>query len=306
MTRRFVIGGAAKSGTSALADLVGRHPDVHLCPRKEAHHHLFADRPPAFTGPGDDTFARMVVSDRAEWRALRAAGAGASAWGEASVYYLYRPESWASIARELGPDGRVVLVLREPVARTISAWGHLVRDGREPLALADALEQEDRRVAAGWEWCWAYRRVSRYDLQLPAVYEAFAPEQVLVVDHAELRRDPHATVGRIVAHLGVGPMPVGEPVRTVNPSGVVRSRRIHQLLTQPHPVKDVLRPVVPDRLVQATYRWALARNLDALPPVPDDLRRHLADELAPVAPAVRALTGLDTSSWRTPQRAATA
>ena len=34
----------------------------------------------------------------------------------------------------------------------------LVRDGREPLPIGEALDAEAERAAAGWEWCWRYRR----------------------------------------------------------------------------------------------------------------------------------------------------
>ena len=297
----FVLGGAAKCGTSTVADLLAGHPDVHVVPKKEAHHHLFPDGPPRFQGPGDDTFARMVVSDGDAWAALLAAGDGAAAVGEASVYYLYRPESWPRLAEALGDGGRVLLVLRDPVERIRSAWGHLVRDGREALALADALDAEDERVAADWEWCWHYRRVSRYHEQLPAVLEVFDRERILVVDQAELRRDPGALLAQVHRFLGVAPRPPeGAPVR--NPSGAVRSRRLHRALTQPHPVKDVLRPLVPDRLLQRVYHGALARNLQPLPEPDADLLADLAAELRPVAEGVRDLVGLDTAAWCRPSR----
>lgn len=296
----FVLGGAAKSGTSTLADLLGRHPDIHVCPRKEAHHHLFCGAAPAFRGPGDDTFARMVVSDPVEWRRLLAEGEGCTAVGEASVYYLYRPEVWPRLRAALGADGKVLLILRDPVERIASAWGHLVRDGREDLGIEEALAAEDERAEAGWEWCWRYRGVSRYDEQLPAVLDAFGPDRVLVADVARLRSDPQGLVADVHRFLGVAPQPAEHPARALNPSGAVRSRALHRFLTQPHPVKDALRPFVPDRIVQGTYRRALARNLTPLPPMPDRLRSELADEFRPVADDVARLTGLDTGAWCRP------
>lgn len=269
-----------------------------MCPRKESHHYLFRDAPPRFTGPGDDMFARMVVDDPVEWKTLMSAAGSAPAVGESAVYYLYRPEVWPVLAHELGPSGRVVLILRDPVARVVSAWGHMVRDGRESLSLADALDAEDDRVRAGWEWSWHLTRVSRYSQQLPAVYAAFSPDRVFVADFAELRRSPAALLSRLHRFLEVDPVPLAsEDAPVVNPSGQVRNRSLHRFLTEPHPVKDLLRPLVPDRLVQGTYRRALSRNLRPLPPVPDDVREYLASLLAVEAAQVHELTGLDTSTW---------
>lgn len=297
----FVLAGAAKSGTSTLAACLAAHPQVHVCPRKESHHYLFPGGPPRFTGPGDDVFAGMVVHDAHEWRRLMADGAGARAVGEAAVYYLYRSEVWPILDAVLGPEGKAVLILRDPVERVVSAWGHMVRDGRETLDLAGALAAEDERVLAGWEWSWHLTRVSRYHEQLPAVYEAFGPDRVFVADFDELRHRPADLLDRLQLFLGLDARPlVGEEAPVVNPSGQVRSRRLHRVLTEPHPVKDVLRPLVPDRVVQATYRRTLARNLRELPPVPSDLRNRLAAELGPVAAEVAALTGLDTSAWARP------
>lgn len=294
----FVLAGAAKSGTSTLAGLLATHPDIHMCPRKESHHYLFQGAPPRFTGPGDEAFARMVVHADDEWRRLMAGGTGARAVGESAVYYLYRPEVWPVLARSLGPAGQVVLILRDPVARVASAWGHLVRDGRETLDLAGALAAEDDRARAGWEWCWQLRGVSRYHEQLPAVLAEFGRERVFVADFDELRRRPADLLDRLQRFLGVEPRPlVGEAAPVTNPSGRVRSRRLHRFLTEPHRVKDLLRPVTPDRLVQATYRRALAQNLRPLPAVPAALRSRLARELEPVAAGVADLTGLDTAAW---------
>lgn len=296
--RDLILGGAAKAGTSALATALARHPDLHLSPRKEAHVHLFADGPPQFCGPGDDVLAAMVVSDAQVWAAERRAADGAAVFGEASVYYLYRPESWPAIAAAVH-DPHVVLVLRDPVTRVISAWGHLVREGREPLPLEAALDAEADRRAAGWEWCWRYRDVSRYERQLPAVLDAIGRERLLVVDHAELQRTPDEVLARIHRFLGLEERPT-TAVHEVNPSGVVRSRRVHRFLTEPHPVKDALRPLVPDAVVQATYRTVLRRNLKPLDAVPGDVRAELARDLAPTAAGVAELVGLDTRRWCAP------
>ncbi len=267
-----------------------------MCPRKEAHHYLFRGDPPRFRGPGDHVFGEMVVSDPGEWAALMAAAGDAGARGEASVYYLHRPEVWPRLVAAAGPGLRVVVILRDPVARATSAWGHLVRDGREHLDLADALDAEPDRVARGWEWCWELVGVGRYAEGLEALFDHVARERVLVLGHDELAAEPQVVARRAFAFLGVDP---GAPVlpRTLNRSGAVRSRRVHRLLTRPHPAKDLLRPLVPDRVVQSTFRAVHDRNLATLPDLLPDVRGRLVAALADQPARVTALTGLDTSTW---------
>lgn len=293
----FVLAGAAKAGTTTLVDLLDQHPEVHVCPRKEAHHYLFRSDPPTFRGPGDHVLGEeMVVSDPAEWAGLMAAAGGARQRGEASVYYLHRPEVWPTLVEAVGPDLKVIVILRDPVERAISAWGHLVRDGREHLDLGDALDAERRRVEQGWEWCWELVGVGRYAVGLEALFDHVGRDRVLVLGHDELAAEPQVVARRAFAFLGVAP---GAPVvaRTLNRSGAVRSRRVHQLLTRPHPAKDLLRPLVPDRVVQSTFRAVHDRNLAVLPDVLPDVRARLVAALSDQPSAVARLTGLDASSW---------
>lgn len=295
----FVLAGAAKSGTTTLVDLLAQHPDVHVCPRKEAHHYLFRSAPPAFRGPGDHVFGEMVVSDPDEWAALMAAAGGARARGEASVYYLHRPEVWPRLVAAAGEDLKVIVILRDPVARAVSAWGHLVRDGREHLDLAEALDAEADRRDRGWEWCWGLVGVGRYAEGLEALLDHVDRGRVLVLGHDELAAEPQIVARRAFAFLGVEP---GAPVvpRALNRSGVVRSRRVHDLLTRPHPAKDLLRPFVPDRVVQSTFRAVHDRNLATLPQVLPDAHARLVAALGDQPARVAALTGLDTSGWCRP------
>lgn len=295
----FVLAGAARSGTTTLADLLGQHPEVHVCPRKEAHHYLFRGCPPAFGGPGDHVFSEMVVSEPDEWAALMAAAGDAPARGEASVYYLHQPAVWPVLVDAVGPELKVVLILRDPLERAVSAWAHLVRDGREHLDLGDALDAEGTRRADGWEWCWDLVGVSRYSVGLEALLDHVPRERVLVLGYDQLVSEPQGVARRAFAFLGADP---GVPVvpRALNRSGAVRSRRVHRALTRPHRTKDLLRPLVPDRVVQSTFRLVHDRNLAALPDAPPDVRARLAAELADEPARVARLTGLDTTTWCRP------
>ena len=78
-------------------------------------------------------------------RALRARRAGASFTAEASPYYFFHPLA-AERAAAVLPDTTFVVMLRDPVERTISHWAEQTRNGVESLELRDTLAAEAQRV----------------------------------------------------------------------------------------------------------------------------------------------------------------
>src|SRR4029079_5509554 len=118
--------------------------------------------------------------------------------GESTPYYLFHPLAPARIATGL-PGVKVVVLLRDPVRRAISAHGHEVRHGfeRESLDRALALEAapirgERGRLVADPEarsFAWqhhAYVTRGRYADQLALLFEQVGRDHVLVVDSHDL------------------------------------------------------------------------------------------------------------------------
>src|SRR5690606_21702892 len=68
-------------------------------------------------------------------------------FGEASPYYLFHPRA-AARARETVPAARLIVLLRDPVARAISHYQHSVRKGFETLSFPDAIERELAQISA--------------------------------------------------------------------------------------------------------------------------------------------------------------
>ncbi|MCA9246295.1 MAG: sulfotransferase, partial [Planctomycetales bacterium] len=90
----FLIIGAARSGTTALAKILQQHPDIFLSEPKEPHFFAFADQPPCFTGPGDDVMMnRVAVTDPKAFEALFSGAPTSALRGEGSVSTLYYHDS---------------------------------------------------------------------------------------------------------------------------------------------------------------------------------------------------------------------
>ena len=292
----FIIAGAAKSGTTALAGMLAQHPDVFMSPLKEPSYFLFADAPPSFCGPGDEGFNRQVVTSWREYTRLFEAAAGRGAVGEASVFYLYNPACFPRIRKALG-DVRIILVLRDPVERAFSAYAHMRRDGREVTNFEAALRDEDRRVSAGWEYVWHYRRVGEYGSQCRALFDVFPPEAVRVYRYSDLEEDPRGVCRDAFAFLDVDAAFVPDVGWRPNVSGEPRSRLLYRLMVDARVVHPASRMVLPRRTRKRLFEWAFNRNLHPSERPHVAIQRELRAYFEPEVRLTQRLTGADLSRW---------
>jgi hypothetical protein len=206
MLPNFLVIGAAKAGTTSLYRYLEQHPEVYMSPIKEPNFFALEGQPLDFCGPGDAAYIRRFsVTDRAAYEALFDGVRGEVAVGEASALYLYSPAAPLNICR-YAPRMKLIAILRHPVERAYSAFLHLLRDEREPVAdFAGALGEEKARVQRGWEHIWHYRRMGFYAEQLARYYRHFSREQLRVYRYEALRDDPERLIADIFEFLGVDP-----------------------------------------------------------------------------------------------------
>ena len=281
----FVVAGAARAGSTAVVEALRSHPDVFVTQPKEPHYLALAGERPRFTGPGDDeTINRFSVTDPSEFTALFAGSAGQVARGEGSVSTLYYHERSVHRLLELNPAARVVLVLREPVARAYSSHQYLLNRGYEPIPdFLDAVTEEKRRIDDGWHHLWHYTAMSRY-ADAVAHFRSVFGDSVGVWWYDHLRADPTACVAEIARFVGVDPArSAQDDVQRVNASGVPRrqwvQRAMHKAAEKPR-VKAAVKAVVPFSVRERIRSANLSANdvpasaRDALAPVfADDLDR---------------------------------
>src|SRR4051794_36115652 len=144
----FFIVGHAKSGTTALYEMLRRHPEIFMPAVKEPQ--FFARNPQGARNgqaPDGDVFAR--TGDRSEsldeYLALFAAAAPWQRVGEASTFYLWSPTAAARIAAAQ-PHARIIAILREPASFLRSLHLQMLQNGTETERdLRRALELEGAR-----------------------------------------------------------------------------------------------------------------------------------------------------------------
>jgi len=273
----FFIVGAARSGTTSLDRYLSQHPEIYIIPRKETHFFAVDLFPSRFTGPGDERLNERVIRDEKEYAQLFASAAGAKAIGESSVFYLCYPEAAERIAHAV-PDARIIITLREPVARAYSAYMFLLRDGRETLGFEEGLSREKERKQKDFEPIWWYKELSLYYSQVKHYLEVFGTQRVKVLLYEELFANPEQVLREVFSFLGVQEDVVIDTSVRYNPAGVVKSRRLYTFLTRfvrnPNGLEKRIKSLIPRKLRMV---WATKAMSMLVRPVPMDpqLQTHL-------------------------------
>ena len=201
----FMIVGAQKCGTSALAQFLDAHPEIRMSSRKEVH--LF-DAPEYSR---DWTPGEIDERYRPHFAQGRFTGLpGETLLGEATPVYLFLRDIPAEL-RRYNPDLKVIVLLRDPVERAISHYYMEKGRGgeRRPLWQALLLEpfrllgSRDPRHPESAQRVRSYRARGLYGGQLRRLYRVFDRDRVLVLRAEDLLGSHDAVMRRVFGFLEV-------------------------------------------------------------------------------------------------------
>lgn len=197
----FLCVGAQKAGTTSLHALLSQHPQVFLPAVKEVHY-----------------FSLHYGRGQAWYREQFAAAQADACCGEITPYYLFHPLAAGRI-QTLLPNVRLIVMLRDPVQRTLSGLFHSIRLGLEHLPPAQALAAEAERLEGAEAQLLAgllqhqshqvhsYLSRSCYGPQLQRYEELFGKQQLLLLRAEDLFVNPQQVWPRLLAFLGLDPQP---------------------------------------------------------------------------------------------------
>ena len=182
----FMIIGAQKCGTTALARFLNHHPRIRMSSTKECHLFDAPDYSPDWTPEQIDEHYRPHFSSPGTPTdgLLR---------GEATPIYMFLPEIASELYR-YNPELKVIVLLRDPVERAVSHYYMEKNKGYEQLPLWQALLCESRRLRRcvsprrrGSDWRrHSYRRRGLYSVQLRNLFRHFDAAQVMLVRAEDL------------------------------------------------------------------------------------------------------------------------
>lgn len=187
----FIIIGAGKCGTTSLFQYLSQHPQILPPINKEIDFFNFN-----FT-QGSDWYLAHFPTLPDEQKFIT---------GEASPSYF----SYLHVERrlyELFPQTKIIILLRNPVARVFSHYHHKIREGAEKRSLEAALNSELNAIRQATEAQLSYIRgylgISMYVYKLKRWLSLFPKERVLILKSEDLYENPAATMSETCNFLNI-------------------------------------------------------------------------------------------------------
>ena len=199
----FCIAGTQKAGTTALVRYLDQHSSLFFPKKKELH-----------------LFNRAT---HLEWKNRRApdnkiaehfeGATPGQLCGESTPAYMYWRDSFRLMA-EHNPDMGIIICLRHPALRALSAWRMEVSRGRETLSFSDAIREGRSRVADapdGQHKIFSYVERGFFSKQIETLYESFDRKNVFFI-RSDMITASHPQMQTLLEFLGVSPITF-DPIR---------------------------------------------------------------------------------------------
>ena len=198
--------GTQKGGTTSLHHLLARHPGIFLPAVKEVH------------------YFSQHFHQSLQWYAHHYKDAKPGQLrGDITPFYLFHLAAPARI-RTVLPRVKMIVLLRDPVERTLSQYFHARRNGYEQLELEEALEVEEERINGadavvtapdGIHYSYqkhSYLSRSRYDEQLQRFLQLFPKRQILLLRSEDLFSRTEQCWDTLLKFIGAAPLPLPVPL----------------------------------------------------------------------------------------------
>lgn len=196
----FVVAGAQKAGTSALRHYLLQHPQIGLSRPPETHFfsRLYKQEPAGNLYQGyHDLFDDVALAARMT--------------GDVTPIYIWMNGCLERI-QAYNPAMKIIIILRDPVARAYSQWAMEYERGTEKLVFSRALLEEIRETPLGrQDPVRSYLSRGFYSKQIRRLFGLFPRDQCLILCHEDLRHAHADTLHRVHEFLGVDAVPAPPP-----------------------------------------------------------------------------------------------
>ncbi len=254
-----LIVGAARTGTTSLCHQLAQHPQVCFSTQKEPPYFSIAEH--YQKGPGflHEFFPHYQ---------------GEPVVATADTYLFIHHKAIARIAN-YNPKMRIVIMLREPVARAYASFQYAKNNGYEPASrdFVTSMKLEQQELDKSNIQAYnnrAHLLTSMYHKHLEQWLSYFPHGCVKIFTLEKMKQDPQAFFNELFDYLNISHQPI-ESAPQKNAAQSARSGHFQQLLlNREHPVRRSLKRLLPERLKKRFWQSGAIDKLKKLNAKPTD------------------------------------
>lgn len=242
----FLIG-VQKAGTTTLNDWLSQHPEIY-------GYNSLKDIPLFVKFPQPQQLNKRLLLETPAYN-------NQSVVLHSAVNYIFYPSLLQQIAAKQ-PGAKLILILRNPVARGISSYFYFKKMMRESRDIETALIYQPKKEfeITRDNNDFTYIEHGFYYDQVKSCLQFFKPEQLLVLDYDDLKNKPQELLRRTFAFLGVDEN--YEPnLEAKNVTGELKSKFLQQRMVNKNPIRKWLVDNLVDPIMPVNKRKLLKNKI---------------------------------------------
>lgn len=304
----FFLIGAAKSGTTTLANMLSLHSHVYISPIKEPNYfstdidiNSFSTDYKKNTFFADESYFRhkplrlqhlSFIRNEHHYYQLFEDVKNEIAIGECSTSYLFSTTAAAEI-KKFNPDAKIMAILRNPVSRAFSHYLMALKYGYTSLPFREEILNDFNRSLKGWGISRLYIELGLYGQQLYRYYQHFEKNRILIILYDKFLSDPIETFSEIFDFLDI-PFRYTELSERYNEAVIPRFQLLNKWVTQTG-LRPILRNLFPSKVSEKLKR--LFYSKEKLPQLTENDKKYFLDFFREDIKLTSELTGYDLSHW---------
>jgi len=285
----FIIG-SAKSGTTALFEMLKNHPDVFMPVNKEPQ--FFCND--GLYEKGLDYYLNTFYKNSDNIDVVV----------DATPHYMYFEKVAKRLSSDLkSVDKKFIVVLRNPIDRAYSLYWNMVKEGVEDLSFEEALASEETRLndmdlSANCSLLYSYVDSGLYSKQLKAYFKYFDREDFLILFQEDLNAKSNEVYASICNFLGIKTNKIDSLGRH-NESAVTRYKFVHSFLRGESIIKRSLGLFFPHSLKYKIVDFLIKFNSKKFkyPAMNEETEDHLKNVFRTEIDELGRLLNKDLSRW---------
>jgi hypothetical protein len=285
----FFIVGAPKAGTTALHSFLDHHPQVVMSEDKEPNYFSWQEIESQAL-----YYKKQNIKTEKEYLALFQEKSGAVISGEASVSYLFYP-SVAQRIKNFCPEAKIIISLREPVARALSHYQMDYSLGLVKFKLEDIWKNEAGHPVTGL-YHQQYFQISDYLPQVKQYLNVFPRQQIHFFLHEDLIAEREKAIHKICDFLGIEVNHKQSELEQRNVTLSGKNKIVSSLYANQR-FRQILSSLFNEK--QKSKVRSLFFSKAKLPALSPEFRNQLHLKYANSLQELSGITGLNLDNWKT-------